>query len=227
MIQKDLYTYAITNWSMSPVAELSEDKRTHMPLVKSEAQMYSFDDICLRLGLKQKLPASADGLDVTQRSVRLVEFKSGFRNKITRDNFNEEEARCSKTDEICEDYWGIFAKKRSLEIKELIDSIHIKALESYLTLEKQILPRCQDAEEPVSVTFTAVIDADPVDAMEDVLSGLAKRSKRNTSNSLSRVKQALSRLAGISDTDGNIYCYDRIEVLSVQEYENQLARQSR
>lgn len=221
MIQKDLCAYAV-RWPLSTVTELSMNKHTHIPLVESDVQMYSFENICSDLGLGPKLPASADGLDVTPRNINLIEFKSGFRNKINRNNFDEEKARCSKTHEVCEDYWEQFFKRRELEISELIDSFHIKALESYLTLERQILPCCQDAERPVRVIFTAVIDADPVDAMEDTLAGLAERTGEDTSSPINRVKQALNRLAGVKDAGENIYCYDQIEVLSAQEYKNQL-----
>lgn len=103
----------------------------------------------------------------------------------------------------------------------MISSIRFKALESYLTFEKQILPHCEDTTEQIAVIFTAVIDEDAVENMVDTLAGLSGKEE-TTDTSLTRVRKALSRLKGLKDAEGNIYCYDKIEVLSVQDYENQL-----
>jgi len=174
--------------------------------------MYDFDGICDSIFPKGRKPTSADGIDIDPRVVRFVEFKSGFQKKITKYNFDQEKACCEKTGEYCEDYWNLFFKNRSEETAELIASIRFKALESYLTLEKQFLPHCQDSEKPVKLIFVVVIDGDPVDGLEDDLAELAGQ-KSGTNNILSTIRNSLSRLVNVQDAQGNIYCYDAIEVI--------------
>lgn len=227
MIQKDLYAYAAASWSdfLRSVTELSESDNNGEPLVESSVQMYCFDSICEVLFPNGKIPTSADGIDVTPQFIRFVEFKSGFKKRITKENFNEEEGRCEATQTVCKVYWNLFFKEQEKETSELIASIRLKALESYLTLEKQLLPHCQDALEPIPVVFTAVIDGDAVENMMDTLAQVSgKRVVADTS--IAKVRKALSRLAGIKDADGNDYCYDRIEVFSAQDYKNQLRQRS-
>lgn len=223
MIWKDLQSYVVARWGkyLASVTQLSRGGPGNVSLVKSVVQMYNFDDICADLFPPKKAPTSADGIEITASSVRFVEFKSGFKKKITKYNFDEEAGYCETTQTVCKDYWDLFFKKQEKETNELIASIRFKALESYLTLEKQLLPRCQSAPKPIPVTFTAVIDGDAVENMVDTLAGLSgKRDVQDTA--FARVKKALSRLEGLQDAEGNIYCYDKIEVLSAQDYENQL-----
>lgn len=223
MIQKDLSTYAATNWSgfLAPVTELSKEHQNQVPLVEHSAQLYSFDDICSALFSGKNVPTSADGIEITDKSVRFVEFKSGFRKKISRRNFDEEKACCEAIQAVCNEYWNLFFKNQEKETSELIASIRFKALESYLTLEKQLLPHCPDAPQPIPVIFTAVIDGDAIENMVDTLTELSgKRGTKNTS--IAKVRKALNRLAGLQDADGNVYCYDKIEVLSARDYKNQL-----
>ncbi len=228
MIQKDLSAYAAANWSrfLAPVTELSKGHQNQVPLVEHSAQLYSFDDICSALFSGKNVPTSADGIEITDKSVRFIEFKSGFRKKISRhNNFDEEKACCKAIQAVCTEYWDLFFNKQKKETNELIASIRFKALESYLTLEKQLLPHCPDAPEPIPVIFTAVIDGEAVENAMDALAELSgKRVTKNTS--IARVRKALSRLAGIQDADGNVYCYDKIEVLSARDYENQLRQRS-
>lgn len=227
MIQRDLRAYANDHWGdfLAPVSELSKDRGNGKSLVLGTTQLYSFDDICSELFSREKVPTSADGIEITVNSVRFIEFKSGFRKKITKQNFNEEEGRCEAIQAVCNEYWDLFFKKQEKETSELIASIRFKALESYLTLKKQLLPRCQDAPQPISVIFTAVIDGDAVESMVDTLAELSGRGEA-TDTSAAKVKKALSRLAGLQDAEGNIYCYDKVEVLSARDYENQLRQRS-
>ncbi len=220
MITKDLAAYAAENWGefLSPVTELSVDPSNHRSLVKCDKQLYNFDKICGSLFPEKKKPTSADGIEITPRRVRLIEFKSGFRRKITRENFSEEQGRCDSTNQVCEKYWELFFKHQDTETHELLLYIRAKAVESFLTLEKQIFPLCPDSSQPKQLLFVAVIDADPVDAIEDIQLGLGTGQRANNSNALTKVRSALTRLVGIKDANGGAYCYDAVEVFSSQEY---------
>ena len=128
---------------------------------------------------------------------------------------------CTILNDICKDFWSCFSKLQKANRKELIYAIRIKALESYITLEKQILPLCQDTTADVKLKLIVVIDVDAVDSMEDTLSDLAVKEPPE-GNSISDVRKALLRLTNLHDADDNTYLYDCIEVLSAQDYLSKL-----
>lgn len=175
MITKNLLEYAESNWNSfkASVTDISKSDSTHIPLVKSDTLMFHFDKISLSLYSQGNAPTSADGMVITPKVVELVEFKSGFKQRITKNNFDEEKGRCPDANKVCNQYWALFFKNQQKEIHELISSIRFKAFESYVTLEKQILPKCQQADIHIPLKFVVVIDEDEVDNMEDTLAGLA------------------------------------------------------
>lgn len=222
MITKDLNEYAQSNWSqyLAPITEISKsDKGT--PLVQSPAQIYNFDEVCRSLFETGKAPTSADGLAVTAKSVELVEFKSGFKQRITKQNLDREKARCKAADKVCEDYWELFFRNQKTNIHVLISSIRFKALESYITLEKQVLPKCSDTDTHIPLKLIVVIDEDEVDSIENTLAELAGKTEV-ADNHFSAVRNALRRLINQRDANGDPYFYDSIEVLSAQDYLNKV-----
>lgn len=229
MITKDVQAYAISNWGqfLSPITELSKSNKG-VSLVESPVQLYNFDDVCKSLFALGKAPTSADGLDFFGGTVELIEFKSGFKQRITKYNFDPAQGQCPDpdVDRVCEDYWELFFKNQKLNISVLISSIRFKAVESYVTLEKRVFPHCQDAGTPIPLKLVVVIDEDEIDSMEDTYSELAGNTDaENTAakdNHFSAIRSALRRLTNQHDANGNDYFYDRIEVLSVQDYLNKL-----
>lgn len=221
MVEIDMSTYAEENWSghKKSVTEISKSRNS--PLVESDMELYCFDDICSDLYNKEQKPTSADALIVDGKNIELVEFKSGFKNKITKENFNTEQGKCKKVGEICEDYWKLFFDKRKKEVNELILSIRIKAVESYITLEKIIFPRCKLSSEPMHLNFWVVIDEDSVDGLEDTLADLAGVPEIKD-NTYSSIRKSLKRLIHCQDINGNQYFYDDIKVLSVADFKSHL-----
>ena len=224
MITKDVQAYAVSNWGdyLSPVTELSKSDNG-VSLVQSSVKLYNFDGICKSLFARGKVPTSADGLDFNGRTMELVEYKSGFKQRITKHNFDPAKGRCPDPDvnRVCEDYWKLFFKNQQTNISELISSIRNKAVESYVTLEKQVFPRCQDSGRPLQLKLIVVIDEDEIDSMEDTYSELAGNTDAED-NHFSAIKSALRRLVNLRDADGNAYFYDHIDVMSVQDYQNKL-----
>lgn len=224
MITKDVQAYAISNWGnyLSPITELSKSGEG-VSLVQSSVKLYNFDDICKSIFKREEMPTSADGLNFNGKAMELVEYKSGFKQRITKYNFDKEKGRCPapEVNRVCTDYWKLFFKNQETNIRVLISSIRNKAVESYITLEKKVFPLCQDTDKPMQLKLIIVIDEDEIDSIEDTYSELA----RNTiaiSNHFSAIKKALHRLVKQYDADGNAYFYDCIEVLSVQDYLNKL-----
>ena len=223
MTQKDLETYIVGKWGPpnKTIREISMSGGT-IPLVDSDEMMYCFDDICKAIYSTRSLPTSADGLVFKPTYIQLIEFKSGFKDKITKENFNPEEAKCEYKGDACDDYWGLFRKVRKLEKDELIDSLRLKAIESYIALENCLFPYCSDfSDKKLGVRLLIVIDAEETDAMEDMLATLAKK-KPGKENMLKKVRKAVSRLINQEDISGRRFYYDAIEVISAQEFQKRL-----
>lgn len=190
-------------------------------MVTGDELLFHFDKISEALYTQGKAPTSADGLEVTSRGVEFIEFKSGFKRKITKNNFDEKQGWCEDGKKVCAWYWDLFFKEQEKEIAELISSIRFKAIESYITLEKHVFPKCQHSGVHIPLKFVVVIDEDEIDNMEDTLAGLAGEADVKD-NHFSAIRSALRRLTGQRDTDGNEYYYDSIEVLSARDYSNHL-----
>ena len=94
MITKELQTYVQDNWGQfaEPVREVSKSGSRGKALIDNEIPLYNFDKICANIfqPFPGKQPASADGLAFTGKWIELVEFKTGFKKKITKNNFNKE-----------------------------------------------------------------------------------------------------------------------------------------
>lgn len=212
MIGRDIADYAENNWTdfMAPLEEVSEG------LVSGEMPLYHFDKIIGTMFREGSVPTLADSIIVTEKCIELIEFKRGFKRKITRQNFDKSKCMCPRDGNIyCKDYAELFFKCEDKEIEELKSSIRLKAIESYIILEKDILPECEEQAKQRRIKFIAVIDADDVDAMEETLSELAG-GKDNQENSISSLKQSLGRLR--SD-DRKSYYYDDIEVYTPHEFQ--------
>ena len=224
MLTKDLLSYAETNWNnfKATVSVISENDHTHDPLVPGDTLLFHFDKISEALYPQGKAPTSADGLEVTSQGVEFIEFKSGFKRKITKNSFDKKQGWCEDGKKVCAWYWDLFFKEQEKEIAELIASIRFKAIESYVTLEKLVLPKCQQSGVHIPLKFVVVIDEDGIDSMEDTLAGLAGEDEVN-GNHFSAIRSALRRLTGQLDTDGNTYYYDGIEVFSARDFSNHLS----
>ena len=223
MLERDLLSYAETNWNdfIKPVSDISKNEHTHIPLVMGAELLYNFDAVTDSLFSPEKKPASADGMKISANRVEFIEFKSGFKRKITTNSFDERKAECKYTRRVCEDYWNLFFKEQKKERSELISSIRLKAIESYITLEKHILPKCQQTDSRCPLIFTVVIDEDAVEVMEDTLAEVAG-AKETKGNPFSEIRSSLQRLTDNRDADGKAYFYDSVEVLSAVDFQNML-----
>lgn len=227
MIKKDVQAYAISNWEshLGSISELSKNNQG-ISLVESSIKLYNFDSVCKSLFEPDTMPTSTDGLSFSSGTIELIEFKSGFKQRITKYNFNPEEGKCIHKGQVCKDYWNLFFKNQDLKISQLISSIRFKAIESYITLEKRVFPLCQDVVTPISLKLLVVIDEDGIDSIEDIYSELAGNTDTENTvakhNPLSAIRSALRRLKNLHDANNNDYLYDCIEVLSVQDYLNKL-----
>lgn len=232
MVTKNLPKYATERLEDYIISVTDASKSdSGVSLVTSDAHIYCFDDICKLFYTEYNSATSADGLLFPKGNIELVEFKSGFSRRITKDKFDLSKGACTTLREkygvehICDYYWDKFWKLADKERSELIDSIRLKAIESYILLEKHILPACEDMGNgrQAQLILTVVVDEDGVDGIEDTLAELAKEEESRTDNSLSSIRQALKRLINRQDVTGSSYFYDRIEVLSAKDFKNRMS----
>ena len=232
MITKDIATYAHENWTgyLKTAKELSMNGKGDS-LVQDQTLMYCFDDVVASMFPADCRPDSADALYPQKGGpVLLIEFKSGFHRRLTKDNWDKEKAKCPylsflsylgyapEKDDICKDYWKCFWAYQDKTQSELRDSIHLKAIESYLALEKTIFPKCVAGGKARKLKFVVVIDADPISAQEDGFAELAKR-KSSRNNPFDRLKKSLRRIR-------NSYLYDEVQVISYSEFSQRLKLQT-
>lgn len=182
-------------------------------LVKSKFEMYNFDAI-VRFESNPVQPSSVDGIYFLNGNLHLVEFKTGFYQKIRkgRFDFDEEEAKCPHINSICEDYWKQFTERQDREIDILYDSLKLKALETYLFLEKKI-GFIKSKLDSGNVILNIVIDANGIDGMEAELAELA-----NSNDPIANVQSSMHRFKNQKDINQNIYYYDEINVYSGEGY---------
>lgn len=225
MIDKDLRQYVSQTWQgtsfVKPLSEVSKPDSPNSALINRPEKVYCFDSICESIYPKNK-PASVDGLFFCENSAYFVEFKTGFKKKITRKNYDEEKAMCPKYNHPCKDYGDLFFKNQDKETEGLKYAIKIKAIESYITLEKEILSCCEDAHKS-EIVLIVVIDDDGIDSYEDTLLELSENhaALKAVDNIFSSLKKSLQGYKNKKDKHcpPNDYYYDKIEVLSAKEFE--------
>lgn len=225
MIDKDLQQYFAQAWQgdtyIKPLSEISKPDNKKPPLVDRHEKIYCFDCISEKLYEKDK-PCSVDGLFFYKNKAYFVEFKTGFKKKITRKNYNEEKAMCPENKHPCKFYRDLFFKNQDKETEELKTSIKFKAIESYITLEKQILPCCQEGGK-CELVLLVVVDVEAIEDYENILSELGEEhtpSKTNNSNEIDSISNALNNYRRKKDkhSPSNDYYYDKIQVMSADEF---------
>lgn len=228
MIDFDLKTFASTNWNSfrDSFTNISKNDKGKS-LVESDNLIYNFDKITESLFDNDAKPTSADALLCLKNEMVLIEFKSGFHQIITKNNFDKTQCTCDYIKEkydknvYCKDYGKLLLQNQELKIEELTRSIQLKAIESYITLDKTIASKCESTN-PIKLTLLVIIDAVETDVMEDIMSDAAgpahSQPSTQKSNHISRLKQSLSRFV----IKGNypVY-YDCILVHGSKNFPNQ------
>lgn len=226
MATQDVENYVTAKWGQyrETVTELSKEQKKGTSLVMSDIQMYNFDQITKEIYASRKrgIPTSADALTFLKKHILFVEFKSGFKKKVKKNALDKERAKCKEIDDVCRDYWKVFFKNQESETIGLINSLQMKAADSYITLEKQILPECKGDNSRILVDLWVIIDEDEIDYMEDTLASLAHKPTGEENNIFERIRKALSRFLRQQDANGKRYYYESIHVLSARDYENYL-----
>ena len=239
MIQKDIAAYFEKKFEKESFTQLSSNHQTgtnEKSLVYSDEKAWNFDKYVEEATgySSSEEPGSADALFVKDNGdIVLIEFKSGFKQKIKRSNWDKRIGECPikrKADPggnaICTDYWDLFWKHQEVKLAQLRSSLRMKAAESYTILEKHVFPDCTKLPENKSIKliFMVVIDEDAVSAQEDMMAELAKTTSSET-NPFKRVRNSLKRFRIQKDKNNCSYYYDDILVISYQEFDGFLHAQ--
>lgn len=200
--------------------EAKPNKEQEPPLVDISASIYNFDKICKKI--YKNPPKSADGIFFCKKTMYVVEFKTGFKKK-PKNKSEDSNSFCTKYNEVCEERREWQNKDFERKQKELKTSIRLKAIESYITLEKQFLPLCDDTESKCRLEYIVVTDADCVNVFDKELGQLGKKhiAASTAKNVLTQLEDSLKSYNHKQDKNNpsNDYFYDKIKVFSAIEFE--------
>ena len=215
----NLTSYINSNWSKFKESITKISKNDETSLITSSIKLFNFDKISEDIyGNNSTKPTSVDALMLTKSGLNLIEFKSGFSDKIAKDNFDEEKAKCSYSHKVCKDYWDSFNKCRKLEKKDLKNSIMLKAVESIITLKEKVFPQVCKGGDKIKLKLIVVIDTNPSDSIYESLTSLAKSDCSNSSV-IGSLKNSLLRFRNKGKV--NFY-YDAVEVYSAIELKKRI-----
>ncbi|MBR3772344.1 MAG: hypothetical protein IKL07_08745 [Clostridium sp.] len=194
-------------------------------LVEDDRKLYCFDKISEQIyeNKNGEGSASADAVYITKKRIVFVEFKSGFKRKITKDTLNPLLLACPYDDtKTCKEYGKMLLKIGKKEVEELLDSLKMKAIESYITLITQIIPLSGVKDQEYRFVFCVITD-DYVEKTEDImneLSGISTRKK--SSNTTTKIRDSQKRFAQRKTADGKNLFYDEVKVFSPHEFKSYL-----
>lgn len=214
MITKDIKSYLFQNYAdyYEAISELSQSDNGKV-LVEDERMLFNFDKITKEL-YPQNKPESADAIYASDKKILLVEYKSGFKKKVNKADIGENGMTCyDNPDKYCRAYTDLFFKNQKNEDKILRNSIHFKAVESYMTLVEGIASKSNDDTNKQKQLIYCVVIDDYVESMEDILNDMAKKS--SDTNVMQSIRQSLTRFRKNSRKD---YYYDDIKVVSPHDF---------
>lgn len=218
MVNANLLEYADKNWKafLKPISDLSKPCSKEKSLVECDKMQYSFDAIYKSFGVKHPL-CSADAIEISQNEIVLIEYKTGFKDKM-KVQLDPKLAVCDKISGNkveCTDVFDALASVRKKDKELLKQSIKTKAIDSWTILEKMIFPKCSCKNE-VKVVYSVVVDVNPPDGEMAIME---KMSKQDSGSQLSAIKDSLKKYILTSD-DGDNLLFDDIKVYSSNEYQS-------
>ena len=204
--------------------ELSANSKKISLILSDKCEAYDFDEIAEYIFPKNK-PTSADAILLKKSNIIFIEFKGGLQRNISMNTFDREKCRCEKIDDICEAYAKVLKSNLKNIERELKSNLFQKAVESRWILDKHLLAEVyKDDDCPeLSVCYVVVADKikdNPLDAMEQIMDECANVYREN--NFYEKMDASVKRLFGESRFGKRAF-YDRVEVCSVQEFEQRIS----
>lgn len=213
----DVPNFFSQNSSLKSFSILSENKETHVSLVHNETLAYDYET-CVGQLFQRNALKMVDAVYVKNNTIYFIEFKGGFDLNIRLDNFDMNRWYCNDAKRKCKQAAEIFMENQDHKISELIASVNGKLVETYVTINKLILPMCATGDYSFRTVYVVVVDeiSQPLGAIEETLNALSGKGM-NTINPISKLKDS-TRKYSISDAQGVPVFFDKIDVLNVSEF---------
>lgn len=207
------------------VAELSKSQ-DGKSLVTGDFSAYSFDDIFKKYKNSQKLH-SIDAVVPYDDKIILIEFKSGFEDKINKETFDkktyEKNKFCDKQNLECEnlvnflnDYYHLFYKKRMSEKQELISSLKLKLYDAIFFIKNSIFPKCTQKRRNIEIVYLIVVDSIYVQSRENTIMGLSKSHIKTPEQNI-LIESKMNICQKLLDAENEPLC-DKLIVVGVEKF---------
>lgn len=167
---------------------------------------------------------SVDSIMVKGKNVFFIEFKTGFKQKINKGNFDKNKWFCEHKEEICEENMKRFIDYQKLSYKEQKRSLNLKAVESICFFNGIILPQCTLCDKEYNLVLIVVVDvsSSPIDALQSMQNEMGGIETED-GNTYKDINSSFNKLRP-SNFNGDPIFYDKIFVYSVEQFEELLLK---
>ena len=207
------------------VTELSKSQEGKS-LVSADFLAYSFDDIFKNDKKTQKLHP-VDAVVPYEDKLILIEFKSGFEDKVNKNTFKkslyEESKHCDKDKKDCQkliaflsDYYQLFYEKRKSQKHELIYSLKLKLYDVVFFVKNSIFPYCIQKRKDIEIIYIIVVDSLYIESRENTISGVNKNSILTPEKSV-LIQDKMNVCQQLFDAENELLC-DKLVVVTAEEF---------
>lgn len=211
-------------FSRIPTKTFSElSNGSNGPLVDSAKKAICYDDIvkdyCRKTAVK-----SVDSILIKDDNIYFIEFKTGFKQKINKGNFDENQWFCKCKDAVCEENMERFLNYQKLSYKEQKRSLNLKAVESICFFNGIIVPRCGASEKRYKLSLIIVVDVSysPIDALQQMQDSMGK-IETDDDNTYKDLNNSFDKLRP-GNFNGESIFYDEIFVYSTEQFKELLLK---
>ncbi len=200
-------------------------------LVCSDNQAYSFDDIVKNSTFNKGL-RSVDAIIPYESKIVLIEFKTGFEDKIDKTTFSidklkemvfceENEKTCGKLSDFTSEYFKQFGDLRKAQKNELISILKIKLYDSLFFINNVVLPQCVQDRNTISIEYVIVVDSEYTENKENTIKEI-KNFKITTASENILIESKIRAILKTQDKNNIPICND-IKVVN-NEHFNELIK---
>ena len=218
-----LQTYLHNNYNslLETVTELSKTDKKEF--IKNTTMLYNFDKMICSFYRDTNKPKSADALYIIDNVILFIEFKTGFKDKVTIRDIDENKFCCHcMLHNICKEKFQYYIQYKDLHKKDKSKSLFLKIAESYIFFKENFLPiymhSITEGKYNYKFKFWIVVDS-PVDAIQ---AGYKKNNNENEKKTKNNIILGLQeKVKRFYDKTNKSY-YEEILVLNQYEFTSKL-----
>ena len=207
------------------VEELSKSQ-DGKSLVSGDFLAYSFDDIFKKDKKTQKLH-SVDAVVPYEDKLVLIEFKSGFEDKVNKNTFkksqHEENKLCDKDNKDCKKlidflsyYYKLLYEKRKSQKLELVSSLKLKLYDAVFFVKNNVFPNCSQKRKDLEIIYIIVVDSLYIESRENTVSGVNKDNILTPGKSV-LIQSKMNVCQRLFDAENKPLC-DKLVVVTAEEF---------